>query len=230
MVGYPQCVKYLTCGRVITLRCEDQHAIAVTLSTSTRGTRTYKCLGRLIYPAPAIITIPLYRWCEVIAYHNPKHCVRTNCARMIWHLVGISKFQIVLFFRQVSHIFLIKLSGIPSIYVLVRINHDQCSWRFLIFLVLTEKTEKWWTESLKSSQDRVTPHKYSAITKTSSKAHIVLDLDPAHIHTITTQSIKLAAPDKIAENYSKRQIPRFKWVHKKRFIDTNSTTIWSDFI
>ena len=93
-------------------------------------------------------------------------------------------------------------------------------------IVLTEKTEKWWTESLKSSAQGVIPHKHVSLSSISSKSHIVLEVDPTHIHTITTQSIKITTPDKIAENYSKRQIPRFKWVTQVHYV-SNIPNQWS---
>ena len=47
MVTHPQCVKYLSAGRVILLKTGEEAALAVTLSTTSRGSRTYKCLGEL---------------------------------------------------------------------------------------------------------------------------------------------------------------------------------------
>lgn len=77
---------------------------------------------------------------------------------------------------------------------------------------MTDKSESWWKESLRSTQEKITPHNIDQLSD-SSGAHIVLEVDPEHISTITRSSIKIPAAEKIIENYSKRQIPRFRWAY-----------------
>ena len=74
--------------------------------------------------------------------------------------------------------------------------------------MLTERTEKWWKESLKAVQD-LTVSK-NAVQFSTTNSHIVLEVDPTSIETISTHSLSITSADKILENYSKRQIPRFR--------------------
>ena len=74
--------------------------------------------------------------------------------------------------------------------------------------MLTERTEKWWKESLKAVQD-LTVSK-NAVQFSTTNSHIVLEVDPTSIETISTHSLNITSADKILENYSKRQIPRFR--------------------
>jgi len=64
--------------------------------------------------------------------------------------------------------------------------------------VLTDRTVTWWKDSIKKS-----------LTFMAGQ-HIVLEVDPAHIFAITTQTVKIPAPEKIVDNFDRRQIPRFK--------------------
>lgn len=77
--------------------------------------------------------------------------------------------------------------------------------------VITDKAEAWWNDNIKSTSNMIYPHTaLSFILPNDPNSHIVLEVNPAHIHKITTKSIKIPAPEKIVENYSRRQIPRFK--------------------
>lgn len=80
--------------------------------------------------------------------------------------------------------------------------------------MLTDRTVTWWKDSIKKSatQEEITPHNSAQPLTFMAGQHIVLEVDPAHIFAITTQTVKIPVPEKIVDNFDRRQIPRFKWV------------------
>ena len=81
-----------------------------------------------------------------------------------------------------------------------------------MFVVLTDRSESWWKETLKLSRNSLIPHNDDKLSPLATGSHIVLEVDPSHISTITNCAVKIPAPEKIVENYAKRQIPRFRYV------------------
>jgi len=74
--------------------------------------------------------------------------------------------------------------------------------------VLSEKSEQWWKDSLSQQNKSVRPLVDPPIALTRS--HIVLEVTTSQIYKVLTESIRLNAPEKIVDDYSRRQLPRFR--------------------